>query len=87
MNNVETTTSGSNEKLSAFWCFLDYTMNKYMPTLLIGFIMFYTLGYETWEPFVVIGLVLFSNSYNFKCGFANACLEYGFVDVNENEDN
>ena len=39
------------------------------------FICFYTLGYETWEPYLIVGLMMFSNIYNFKCGYAHSFLE------------
>jgi len=53
---------------------LNYVLNKYMPILLISFLMFYSLGFNSFIPYFVIGLVIFSNKYSFMCGYADAIL-------------
>lgn len=76
MNNTKTTdVTEDNSMNSIFWAFLNYAMNKYMPILMISFICFYSLGFSTWEPYFVMGLVLFSNKFNFDCGYASSCVD------------
>ena len=53
---------------------LNYVLNKYMPILLISFLMFYSFGFNSFIPYFVIGLVIFSNKYSFMCGYADAIL-------------
>jgi hypothetical protein len=46
-----------------------------MPTLLVSFICFYSFGFYSWESYFVIGLMMFSNSFNFKCGYVHCELD------------
>lgn len=76
MNKTDTTEmTDNNNSISPVWAFINYAMNKYMPLVMVCFICFYTLGYETWQPYLIVGLMMFSNSYNFKCGYAHSFLE------------
>tara|TARA_B100000579_G_scaffold427296_1_gene435721 strand:+ start:364 stop:633 length:270 start_codon:yes stop_codon:yes gene_type:complete len=76
MNETETTEmTDDNNLMSPAWAFINYALNKYMPLLVVGFVGFYTLGYSTWEPYLIVGLMMFSNNYNFKCGYAHSFLE------------
>jgi hypothetical protein len=78
MNETKTNeTSHEPSFMTMFWAYLDYILNKFMPTLLVSFICFYSFGFYSWESYFVIGLMLFSNSFNFKCGYANCCLDNG----------
>ena len=72
---TDTKETEDNGIMEGFMVFLEYALNKYMPLAMVTFICFYTLGYETWEPFAVVGLMLFSNSFNFKCGWAHGNLD------------
>ena len=84
MNETKTTEMTEDKNImSPALAFINYALNKYMPLLMVGFICFYTLGYTTWEPYSIMGLMLFSNSYNFKCGYAHSCLDNGFVDTED----
>jgi hypothetical protein len=81
MNDTDTTNATENDSMMhMFSTFLEYALNKYMPIVMVCFICFYTLGYETWEPYFILGLMWFSNSYNFKCGYAHSCVENGLVE-------
>ena len=76
MNNTNTTeTTEETSMMSMFWAFVDYALNKYMPLVIISFICFYSFGFETWEPYIILGLLIFSNKYNFNCGYASCCVE------------
>ena len=38
-----------------FLRFLEYALNKFMPTICVAFISFYSLGFLTWEPYFYSG--------------------------------
>jgi|TARA_Y100000287_G_scaffold177762_1_gene169705 hypothetical protein len=61
--------------LSSFLTFLEYALNKFMPTICVAFISFYSLGFLTWEPYFIVALMLFSNNFNFKCGYVHSELD------------
>lgn len=76
MNDTKVTeATEETDMMSMFWAFLNYALNKYMPILMVSFICFYSLGFNTWEPYSVIALVLFSNKFNFNCGYASSCVD------------
>ena len=76
MNKTETTEMTNDTSLmSPIWAFVNYALNRYMPILMVGLVCFYALGFETWEPYLIISLMMFSNSYHFKCGYAHSYLE------------
>jgi len=75
MNNTNSTeATEESTTMSTFSAFLEYALNKYMPIALVCFICVYTLGFSTWEPYIIVGLMLFSNGYNFKCGYIHSAL-------------
>lgn len=64
---------------------LNYSLNKFCPMLIIGAIMFVSLGFFTWEPYVVMGLLFFAQNYHFKVGYSVAiCEERGYIDSEGN---
>lgn len=84
MNNTDTTeVTTENSFLDAFWAFLNYALNKYMPFAFVCFLSFYTIGFDTWESYAIVGFMMFSNHYNFKCGYAHAILDNGFEEPEE----
>ena len=78
-NTKTNETTDENSLMSKFWPFLNYSLNKFMPFCLVSFICFYSFGYMTWEPYLVLSLMLFSNTYHSKCGYAQCCLEVGVI--------
>lgn len=50
---------------------LNYMMNRYMPFLCVAFLLFCTLGFDTWTPYAIIGFMWFATSYAFRCGVAH----------------
>tara|TARA_B100001094_G_C18193966_1_gene809283 strand:+ start:4234 stop:4473 length:240 start_codon:yes stop_codon:yes gene_type:complete len=70
---------------SKFSRVFNYSLNKFFPMILIGVILFVSLGFFTWEPYAVMGLLLFSQSFHFKVGYSVAiCEERGFLDEDGN---
>ena len=80
MNETKVTVADKESAMSMFMAFLEYALNKYMPFLMVSFISFYSLGYKTWEPYFILGLMLFSNKFNFRCGYANCCVDNNIKD-------
>lgn len=54
---------------------INFAANKFFPLIIIGFLSFYKMGFETFEPFVILGLTLFVAHFNFKTGYAVAFCE------------
>jgi len=73
---TKTSEANNNESISdALMAFISYALNKFMPLLLVVFVSFYSIGYATWEPYVIVGLMVFSNHFNFKCGYIHSELD------------
>ena len=60
---------------SDFNCVFNYCINKFCPLIVIGVLLVLKMGYETWEPYAVMALVLFVGHFNFKVGYAVATCE------------
>ena len=65
----------SNPALNFVIELITYLLNRYMPLICVAFISLYSLGYATWEPHFIIGFMMFSNSFSFKCGYAHSELD------------
>lgn len=64
---------------------LNYFLNRYMPFILTGTLLFLEFGYGAFLPYVILGMMFFVSSYSFKCGMANMVLviEEGGVDISK----
>ena len=51
---------------------LNFTLNKFCPTAIIGFLVFFEMGFHVWEPYVVVFLVLFTQQFHYKIGYSVA---------------
>jgi hypothetical protein len=60
---------------------LNFTLNKFLPFLLIGFLSFYSLGFFRFEPYVILGLAIFIGRFNFNAGYAVAYCEKNNIDL------
>lgn len=60
---------------------LNFTLNKFMPFIIISILCFYKMGYECFEPYIVIGLSYFIAHFHFKTGYAVAYCEENNIDV------
>lgn len=60
---------------------LNFTLNKFLPFIIISFLCFFKMGYECFEPYVIIGLSLFASHFHFKTGYAVAYCEKNNIDV------
>jgi len=54
---------------------INYTLNKFCPIFMVGFLTFFKMGFFTWEPYVIIALVLFAANFHYKVGYSVAICE------------
>jgi len=58
---------------------LEYVMNKFCPYAIIAFLVFWSIGFDNFVPYVVMGLIYYIDRFSFKTGHAVAvCEERGF---------
>tara|TARA_B100002019_G_scaffold12262_1_gene9903 strand:+ start:2473 stop:2691 length:219 start_codon:yes stop_codon:yes gene_type:complete len=63
---------------------LNYSLNKFLPVILVAFILFYKIGFETWEPYVIMGFVFFIDKFSYRVGYSVAlCEERGLIPKND----
>ncbi len=63
---------------------LNYSANKFLPMLIIAFLVFYKIGFEAWEPYVILGLMVFIDKFSYKVGYSVAlCEERGLMPRDE----
>ena len=60
---------------------LNFALNKFLPFILIALLGFYGMGFDRFEPYLIIGLSLFIGHFNFKAGYAVAFCESNNIDV------
>ena len=66
----------------------NYCLNKFCPFLIIGFLVFSNFGFFVWEPYAIIGLVVFVDRFSFKVGYSVAfCEERGIDPSHDYKDN
>lgn len=46
-----------------------------MPTIFIAVLAFYKIGFESIEPYVIMGMLFFSQHFHYKSGYAMAYCE------------
>tara|TARA_B100002019_G_scaffold86192_1_gene74695 strand:- start:11243 stop:11458 length:216 start_codon:yes stop_codon:yes gene_type:complete len=54
---------------------MNYTLNKFCPMILVGFLVFINFGFETWEPYVIVSLFLFAQRFHYNVGYSVAICE------------
>jgi len=54
---------------------LNFCLNKFCPTLIIATLVFLNFGMLAFEPWAILGLVLFSQHFHYKSGYAMAYCE------------
>jgi len=60
---------------------LNYTLNKFCPILFVGLVCFLGFGLDSWEPYVILGLVAFTQSFHYRAGYSVAiCEERGLIE-------
>ena len=64
---------------------INYSLNKLMPFLIIGFLIFIKFGFNTWEPYVVLGLCFFIAKFSHDVGFAVGFCEKNNIPYREGD--
>ena len=72
-------------KLQQFQSIADYCLNKFCPFLAICFLLFSKFELTTWEPYVIIAMILFIDRFSFKVGYSVAYCESRGIDPNDDE--
>jgi hypothetical protein len=57
---------------------VNYILNKVMPFLCVGAVLFYELGWVSPVPYFVLGLMWFASHFSFSCGYSTAVVENNF---------
>lgn len=50
----------------------NYILNKFCPYVAISFLLFSSISHETWQPYVIIGMVFFIDKFSFNAGYSVA---------------
>jgi hypothetical protein len=61
---------------------INYSLNKFLPYLFVGALLFSQLNWETWQPYVILGFIFFIDKFSFKTGYAVAYCESKGLDLN-----
>jgi len=57
---------------------VNYCCNRFFPPIIIGVLLFMSMGFSNWIPWTACALVLFMDRNVFKVGYA-----VGYVDKSE----
>ena len=59
---------------------VDYILNKFCPLLVVAAVSILKMGAETFEPYVIIGMMIYASHYNYQVGYAmGVCESKGLV--------
>lgn len=61
---------------------LNFSLNKFLPFIILTCLSFHSLGFERFEPYIIIALAIFIGHFNFKAGYAVAYCEKNNIDLN-----
>ena len=73
------------KKINGAQAVINYCFNKACPFLIIVGLIFTKFELTTWEPYVIIGLVLFIDRFSFKVGYSVAYCESKGIDVHDQD--
>jgi hypothetical protein len=54
---------------------INYCLNKFCPYIVIGTLLFMNLSYSSWEPYVILGMIMWIEKFHFKTGYSVAYCE------------
>jgi len=67
-----------------FQLFLEYALNRFMPWLIIGFIVFTGFSFGDWRPYCVLGLLWFVERNCYNMGYSVCfCRERGIMQFDD----
>ena len=62
---------------------LNYSLNKFMPYIIIAFLSFYNMGFESFSPYVILLSSFFTGHFHFKAGYAVAYCEANNIPLDD----
>ena len=70
-------------KLGGSHAILNYCFNKFSPFIVVLGLLFSKFNLTNWEPYVIIGMILFIDRFSFKVGYSVAFCEERGIDPND----
>lgn len=58
---------------------VDHLCHRIFPWSIILFLLFAKFSFTSWQPYVIVGLLIFIQRYNFKLGYYANILENGAI--------
>ncbi len=66
---------------------IDYSLNRFMPWVIIGLIVFASFGGWDWRPYTILGLLAFVERNCYNLGYSICfCKERKLVEFNDGSD-
>ena len=54
---------------------INHLCHRIFPYLIIGFLLFQAIGFTSWPPYVIMGLIIFIDRYSYKIGYFSSLLQ------------
>lgn len=48
----------------------DYALNKFCPLVIVGALAFSNMGFQSFEPYIIIAMMLYGCNFNYKVGYS-----------------
>lgn len=74
-----------NIKINTFEAIVNYTLHKFCPFAVIIWLIFTKFSLTNWEPYVIIGMIVFIDRFSFKVGYSVAYCESRGIDPNDDK--
>ena len=62
---------------------LNYALNKFAPFIIIGFLAFYKIGFNSFEPYVILFFSMFIAHFNWRAGYSVAYCEKNNINLDD----
>ena len=74
----------NNQEYSDTQAFWDYCLNRFMPWIVMGAILFLSFGLWDWRPYFVLGILWFVERNCYNMGYSVCfCKEKGMIDFGD----
>ena len=70
--------SEANNTPSMVTSVINYMLNRFMPYILVASILCFKCGFDSYVPYLVLGLMWFSSHFSFGCGVASSVVDSEF---------
>ena len=78
--------NNKSKGFSSYEAIINYCLNKFCPLITVAFLVFSKFELTMWEPYVIMGMVLFIERFSFKVGYSVAYCERRGIDTNEHSE-